>query len=295
MATIQTLNDWETGWIVRWKINDNFTAVNSDLSTLDTNKLEASDIATINGNTISAGGNLSIPTLIDWDKGDITLSSSGTVWTIDNDVVTFAKMQNITWDRILGRISGTSGDVGEITGTQLNTILPVATTSLNGIMSATDKTAFDAMDKWVLLKNDSFTAWGTYDSGTLTTYDIYKIELKWTHTWLPTINMRINWITTWASYNYMTRSTNWSSSWSTSQNQIQVYNSALWGGYNFRWTYEVDSATNSFYWNWSWPFNVSSNSTFLQNAHVATTTLTSIQLSTITNISGTIKIYWRNY
>lgn len=50
----------------------------------------------------------------DGDKGDVTVSSSGTVWTIDNDVVTFAKMQNINSDRLLGRDTAGSGDVEEI-------------------------------------------------------------------------------------------------------------------------------------------------------------------------------------
>lgn len=60
----------------------------------------------------------SIPALTDGDKGDITLSSSGTVWTIDNDVVTYAKMQNVSaTDKILGRVSASAGDVEEITFT----------------------------------------------------------------------------------------------------------------------------------------------------------------------------------
>ncbi len=53
--------------------------------------------------------------LSDGDKGDITVSSGGTVWTIDNDVVTFAKMQNIATDRILGRDTAASGDIEELT------------------------------------------------------------------------------------------------------------------------------------------------------------------------------------
>lgn len=61
--------------------------------------------------TIAAsGGGLS-----DGDKGDITVSSGGTVWTIDNDVVTFGKMQNISTDRLLGRDTAASGDVEELT------------------------------------------------------------------------------------------------------------------------------------------------------------------------------------
>lgn len=55
--------------------------------------------------------------LSDGDKGDITVSSSGTVWTIDNDVVTFAKFQNIASDRLIGRDAASSGDATEISVT----------------------------------------------------------------------------------------------------------------------------------------------------------------------------------
>lgn len=51
----------------------------------------------------------------DGDKGDITISSSGTVYTIDNDAVTFAKVQNITGPALVGRQAATSGDVEAIT------------------------------------------------------------------------------------------------------------------------------------------------------------------------------------
>ena len=49
----------------------------------------------------------------DGDKGDVTVSSSGAVWTIDNQAVTFAKFQNITANRLLGR-EATTGSVQEI-------------------------------------------------------------------------------------------------------------------------------------------------------------------------------------
>lgn len=51
----------------------------------------------------------------DGDKGDITVSGSGATWTIDNDVVTFSKMQNMATTRVLGRKTGGSGDVEELT------------------------------------------------------------------------------------------------------------------------------------------------------------------------------------
>lgn len=45
----------------------------------------------------------------DADKGDITVSSSGTVWTIDAGVVTLAKMANLAQDQFIGRVTGSTG------------------------------------------------------------------------------------------------------------------------------------------------------------------------------------------
>lgn len=69
--------------------------------------------------TISAGG------VSDGNKGDITVSGSGTTWAINNsavtsakidtNAVTFAKIQNITTDRLLGRDTAATGNVEEIT------------------------------------------------------------------------------------------------------------------------------------------------------------------------------------
>lgn len=81
-------------------------------------KLEHSSV-TINGTAVSLGTSATITAAPpDGDKGDITVSSSGATWTIDNDVVTYAKIQNVsTTDRILGRFSGGAGDIEEITCT----------------------------------------------------------------------------------------------------------------------------------------------------------------------------------
>lgn len=62
--------------------------------------------------------------ITDGDKGDIVVGSGGSTWLIDNDVVTYAKIQNVsTNNRILGRITAGAGNVEELTAAQVNTML----------------------------------------------------------------------------------------------------------------------------------------------------------------------------
>lgn len=51
-----------------------------------------------------AGGGLS-----DGDKGDITVSSSGSAWAIDPAAVTLAKMANLAQDQFIGRVTASTG------------------------------------------------------------------------------------------------------------------------------------------------------------------------------------------
>jgi hypothetical protein len=96
---------------------------NTRVLTVDasTGVIEYRDAATLGGSSLSDG-----------DKGDITVASSGTVWSIDNGVVTYAKIQDVTGQRILGRYSASTGPTQEITigsGLSLDTGTGVLTAS----------------------------------------------------------------------------------------------------------------------------------------------------------------------
>ena len=53
-------------------------------------------------------------TISDSDKGDITVSASGKTWTIDNDVVSDAKLRNSTALSVIGRSANSTGDPADI-------------------------------------------------------------------------------------------------------------------------------------------------------------------------------------
>ncbi|MFN3578484.1 MAG: DUF2793 domain-containing protein, partial [Tabrizicola sp.] len=62
----------------------------------------------------------------DGDKGDITVSGSGTVWTIDAGAVTLDRLADIATDSFLGRDSAGAGSPEVLTPAQARAILNVA-------------------------------------------------------------------------------------------------------------------------------------------------------------------------
>lgn len=84
-----------------------------------------------NGISIANGnGNTGNPTfsVATGDYGDITVSASGATWTIDNDAVTYAKMQNVSaTNRLLGRATAGAGDIEELDATAGRTVLGLGT------------------------------------------------------------------------------------------------------------------------------------------------------------------------
>ena len=75
-------------------------------------------------------------TLADADYGDITVTGTGTVLTIDDEAVTLAKMAHMATASVLGRATAATGDVEVLTTTQLTALIDEVTSSLSGAAPA---------------------------------------------------------------------------------------------------------------------------------------------------------------
>jgi len=113
--------------------------------------------ATVADNVGSTRADITITAAIsDGDKGDVTVTASGATWTIDAGVVTLAKMADLAQDQFIIRTTASTGVPQTATMTAAGramaaaataaaqvALLPVATTSAAGTLSAADKLLLD--------------------------------------------------------------------------------------------------------------------------------------------------------
>jgi len=151
MATTK-LNNGQLPTTLSSKTIDSSNTINTDLTKLSITGGTNGQVLSTNGSGAlswaTAGG------VSDGDKGDITVTSSGGTWTIDNDVVTYAKIQNVTTNRLLGRVSSGSGDTEEIT---IGSGLSVSGTTLSALGAPTAvviKTADESVTSSSTLQDD---------------------------------------------------------------------------------------------------------------------------------------------
>lgn len=91
-------------------------------------------------NFLRADGTWAVPPgtggggITDGDKGDITVSSSGTVWTIDATVVTNAKLANVATATFKGRTTAGTGSPEDLTATQATALLNTFSSTLKGLV-----------------------------------------------------------------------------------------------------------------------------------------------------------------
>lgn len=91
------------------------------------------------GGSGSNGGGVS-----DGDKGDITVSGSGAVWTIDDGVVTLAKMADLATSTILGRTTAGTGVPEALTASQVRSLINVEDGATADQTGSEIKTAYEA-------------------------------------------------------------------------------------------------------------------------------------------------------
>lgn len=104
--------------------------------------------------------------LTDSNKGDITVASSGSSWTINNSAVTYAKIQNVSaTQRLLGRSTAGAGVIEELSLSAAFS-LSSGTLSLDG-----DLEAIAAIATTGFLKRTGTNTWTT-DSSTYLTAEV---------------------------------------------------------------------------------------------------------------------------
>jgi hypothetical protein len=108
--------------------------------------------------TVGTGGGGGGGGISDADYGDVTVSSSATVWTIDNLAITNAKINDVAWSKITSVpdavADGSTKGIASFNASDFNstsgnisidyTNAPSSSASVKGFLTSTDWSAFDA-------------------------------------------------------------------------------------------------------------------------------------------------------
>jgi len=171
MATTK-LNNGQLPATLSSKTIDNTNDINTTTTRLKITGGSSGQVLSTDGS-----GNLSWATaggVSDGDKGDITVSGSGGTWTIDNGVVTYAKLQDVSASsRLLGRATAGAGDAEEITIGSGLSLSGTTLSILRAPIAVITKTADETITSSTTLQDDDALTWASFTSG-----KSYWIELN---------------------------------------------------------------------------------------------------------------------
>lgn len=116
------------------------------------------------------------PAVADGDKGDITVSGTGTVFTIDPNVTTDAKLRQSAGLSVIGRSANTTGNVADITAVTDGHVMRLSGTTLGFGTTATAGIADTAVTNAKLANMATSTIKGRRTAGTGVPEDLTPLQ-----------------------------------------------------------------------------------------------------------------------